>query len=269
MIIDFHTHIFPDKIATRTIDLLSKNEGIPSYSDGTVKGLIAKMEAGGTDISINLPVLTNPNQFDSVNAFAKEINEFFKYKKKRIISFAGIHPLCEGIDEKMKFIKDSGFSGVKIHPDYQGAFINDDGYLRIVECAKEYDLIVVTHSGVDPAFKDAPIRCTPQLAKEIIKKTGHKKMVFAHMGANELYSQVINTLAGEDVYLDTSFVLKTIKKETFIDILERHGEDKILFASDSPWNDIKDNLSIIKSFSLKKETEDKLLYLNAKGLLGI
>ena len=40
MIIDFHTHMFPDKIAARTIDFLSKTDGdMNPFTDGTWKGL--------------------------------------------------------------------------------------------------------------------------------------------------------------------------------------------------------------------------------------
>ena len=52
MIIDFHTHIFPDKIAKKTIDLLAQKGGIPPFSDGSVSGLISEMEKGGIDISV-------------------------------------------------------------------------------------------------------------------------------------------------------------------------------------------------------------------------
>ena len=106
MIIDFHTHIFPDKIATKTIEMLSEKGGIPPFSDGTVNGLIKSMEVAGIDVSVVLPVMTSPTQFDSVNAFAAKINETFADKKRKLISFAGIHPLCEDIEGKMKFIVD-------------------------------------------------------------------------------------------------------------------------------------------------------------------
>ena len=85
MIIDFHTHVFPDRIATKTISLLSKNGGIPPFSDGTVNGLCQKMREAGTDISVTLPVMTSPTQFDSINNFAKEyeeiLNQYNEYKK--------------------------------------------------------------------------------------------------------------------------------------------------------------------------------------------
>ncbi len=268
MIIDFHTHIFPDKIASKTIELLSEKGGIPPFSDGTVQGLIDKMEKAGTDISVTLPVLTSPTQFDSVNRFAAGINSTFSSTKKRLISFAGIHPACEDIEAKMAFIKDSGFLGVKIHPDYQGSFIDDDGYVKILQCAKEYDLIVVTHAGVDGAYRDT-VHCPPERTLELLRKAPHSKLVLAHMGANEMFDEVLDKLCGKDVYLDTAYVLRFIGKDTFRKILEKHGEDKILFATDSPWSDIGGDVDIIKSFDLGSQTENKIFYENASALLGI
>ena len=49
MIIDFHTHIFPDKMAEKTISFLSEKGGIPSFSNGTEAGLIDKMKEAGVD----------------------------------------------------------------------------------------------------------------------------------------------------------------------------------------------------------------------------
>lgn len=269
MIIDFHTHIFPDKIANKTISYLMEKGGIPSFSNGSASGLIEKMNEAGVDISIALPAMTTPKQFDSINRFAMEINERYKNESKRIISFAGIHPDCEDIYAKMRFIKDSGFIGVKLHPDYQGTFINDEKYVRILEYAKEYDLVVVTHSGVDCGFLGEPVKCTPSLVKELIKRVPHSKLVLAHMGANEMHNEVLKELCDLDVYFDTAYVLRFIGEAGFKEILKRHGEDKILFATDTPWSDIKNDVNIIKSFGLTKETENKIFYENAKHLLGI
>ena len=269
MIIDFHTHIFPDKIAQRTIDYLAQKANIPPFSDGSVAGLLEKMEQADTDISVTLPVLTNPAQFDSVNRFAAEVNHAFANKPRKLISFAGIHPECEDIDGKMAWIKNNGFLGVKIHPDYQETFINDEGYIKILNAAKEQDLIVVTHSGVDGGYRGLPVRCTPSLAKQVIDKVHHSKFVLAHYGANEMFDQVFDILCGEDVYFDTAYILRFVGEESFKKILKKHGEDKILFATDSPWSDIKGDVEIIKSFSLDKKTEEKIFSQNAKNLLGI
>ncbi len=268
MIIDFHTHIFPDKIAEKTISLLSQKGGYVPYSDGSVSGLLSEMKRGGIDLAVTLPVVTAPKQFDSINHFAAEINERFASDRK-IISFGGIHPLCENIEGKMRQLKDMGFLGVKIHPDYQETYINGEGYVRILRAARELDLIVVTHAGVDGGYRDRPVMCPPDRVLDLLKKTGHTKFVLAHMGGNEMFSEVLGTLAGENVYFDTAYVLRYIGQDMFEKLLKKHGEDKLLFATDSPWSGMKEDAEIIRSMGLSAETERKIFSENARGLLGI
>ena len=75
MIIDFHAHAFPEKIAASTVSALAKKGNVPAYSDGTVNGLLEKMNAAGIDIALNLPVLTKPTQFDSILKYADRYAE--------------------------------------------------------------------------------------------------------------------------------------------------------------------------------------------------
>lgn len=270
MIIDFHTHVFPDKIAGRTLEALSaQGGGLPYFSDGTVAGLLNKMEEADVSVAVNLPVLTNPSQFESVNRFAAGLNESFADKERRIVSFAGIHPLCDGIEEKMKQLKAQGFLGVKIHPDYQDTFFNDEAYLRIFKAAKEEDLIVITHAGVDDGYPNAPVHCTPERVLDVLRKVGHFKLVLAHYGGNRMPNEVFELLAGKDIYFDTAYLLRMIQKEDFLRILEKHGDDRVLFATDSPWSDLRADVETLRSYSLPTTTEQKLFSDNAKRLLGI
>ena len=270
MIIDFHTHVFPEKIALRTIEhLQSLSNGKASF-DGTVDGLLKQMEKANADISVCLPVLTKPTQFDSVLRFACEINQRFENEKgRKLISFAGIHPLCDDIEGKMKQVKDSGIKGVKIHPDYQETPIDHEGYIKILQTAKELDLIVVTHSGIDDGYKDKSLNCPPELVKKVIRQVNHDKFVLAHYGAQAQWKEVLEVLCGENVYFDTAFTLHNIDEELFKQILIKHGEDKILFATDCPWRDMKEDVDIISSYNLDKQTLDKIFYKNALKLLGI
>ena len=270
MIIDFHTHVFPDKIASSTINSLESKGGNKAYTDGTVNGLLSHMKESGVDISVALPVLTKPSQFDSVVKFAQSVNERFSgCKTGRIISFAGIHPACEDIQAKMRLVKDLGFLGVKIHPDYQSTFIDDDGYVKILKCAKDLDLIVVTHSGVDDAYVDEPVKCPPELCLKVIKKVGHEKFVLGHYGAHKQWEETLDILCGQNVYFDTAFTLHDINSQLFKAILNKHGEDKVLFATDCPWRNMKEDIQFLRSFGLEKHTLDKILYINAKKLLGL
>ena len=269
MIIDFHTHVFPEKIAAKTIAYLSEKGGVPPFSDGTADGLLKRMEEAGVDISVTLPVLTSPTQFDSVNRFAVEINRRFENEKRRLISFAGIHPACEDIAGKMRFIKESGFLGVKIHPDYQGTFVDDAGYIEIVRRAKEHGLIVVTHAGYDFGYPDSPIRCTPDRLLRLLESVPYGKIVAAHYGGTDMHEEVLEKLCGQDIYFDTAYVLRFLGKEMFEKILKKHGKGKILFATDSPWSSVEGDVKIIKSFNLGTDAEDKIFSRNAMALLGL
>ncbi|MBQ8427554.1 MAG: amidohydrolase family protein, partial [Clostridia bacterium] len=213
--------------------------------------------------------LTKPTQFDSVVRFAMQINAQNKEGFPRIISFAGMHPACDDIKGKMAFLKENGFLGIKIHPDYQGAYIDDESYISILKYAKEYDLIVVTHSGIDDGYKGEPVRCPPERVLKVIDKVGHSKFVLAHFGAHKQWEEVLTKLAGKDVYFDTAYTLNEISEDLFKRIVDKHGDDKVLFATDSPWRGIKEDLEIFRSYKLNKNTEEKILYKNALKLLNI
>ena len=269
MIIDFHTHVFPDKIAVATIGALAKNSGATPYTDGTVKGMIEALERANADIAITLPVLTKPTQFESVLNFAININNEYANSERKLISFAGMHPDCEDIDAKMAQIKNSGIKGIKIHPDYQATYFDDQRYIDIINCAKKYDLIVVTHSGVDDGYAGQPVRCTVDRILNVIEKTNYPKLVLAHFGAHRLWEEVLEKLAGNNVYFDTAFTFNDIDEKLFKDIVKKHGADKVLFATDCPWGDIKNDYQVLCSYNLDKKDFDKITHGNALKLLNI
>ena len=63
--------MFPDKIAKNTIAYLADIiEQAHPYTDGTYEGLKRVTEESGVDLSIVLPIVTNPKQFETINRFA-------------------------------------------------------------------------------------------------------------------------------------------------------------------------------------------------------
>ena len=267
MIIDFHTHIFPDKISDRVISVLAKKANINPFSDGTLGGLVEKMDLAGCDISVALPVLTDEKQFDGILSYVKSVNS--GNFKNRVISFMGMHPGISDKENKIRTIKDAGVKGIKIHPDYQGAFFDDKRYIEILLLAKKYDLIVVTHAGVDYGFPGETVKCTPDRVLNVLNVVGDMKLVLAHLGGHMMTDEVFMKLAGKNVYFDTSYVLKEIDEKTFLKTVSKHGADRILFATDSPWSDIKADIEKIKGFKLSETDKAKIFYKNAVGLLDL
>ena len=67
MIIDMHTHVYPEKIAKRAVEKLSKAADIPAQSNGMKSGLQESMKRAGVDYSLLLPVATSVKQVDKMN----------------------------------------------------------------------------------------------------------------------------------------------------------------------------------------------------------
>lgn len=265
MIIDFHTHIFPDKIAAKTIRSLADAAGVEAATDGTLGGLMESMNRNGVDISVIQPVVTKPDQFDSINEFAHYVNTKFE---GRLISFGGIHPDCEDYKEKLNRIKALGLRGIKIHPDYQRVMIDDVRYMNIIEYADALGLIILTHAGVDIGLPE-PVHCPPDKMRKVLDKLKPKKMVLAHYGAWKQWEEVYEYLAGEDVYFDTAFTFDYIEQDIFVKIFKKHGSQRILFATDSPWSDVQKGIETLRSLPISSSQMDDIQANNAKKLLGL
>lgn len=265
MIIDFHTHIFPDKIAARTIEALEAKAGLTASTDGTLNGLLASMEDAKVDMSVILPVVTKPSQFETINTYAAWVNDNYPGK---LISFGGIHPDTEDYKKELDRIKELGLKGIKIHPDYQGVMIDDVRYMNIIEYADALDLIIITHAGVDIGLPD-PVHCPPDKMRKVMDAIHPKKMVVAHYGGWNQWEEVYEYLAGENLYLDTAFTFDYIKEDMFYKIMEKHGCDKILFATDCPWSSQKKDVESLKKLDLTEEVKGAIFYKNAEKLLKI
>ena len=265
MVVDFHTHTFPDKIAAQSIAFLSEKGGIRAHRAGTLAALKDSMRQNGVDYSVVLPVATKPQQEKSINALSKAENG-----RDGVFFAGGIHPDCEDVAATLDFIKDAGLFGIKLHPDYQGVEFDDPRYLHILEEAARRDLYIVTHAGVDIAFREH-VHCTPDMILRVLSELGsvlENKLILAHLGGFDLPDEVLQKLCGKPVYMDTAAVLH-LYPDKCREIIRRHGPERILFATDSPWADQRSFLDRFHSFGFSQSDEARMLYQNAERLLGV
>lgn len=268
MVIDFHTHIFPEKIAARTIEKLENIANVKAFTDGREEGLLESMRASGVELSVVLPVVTRPEQFNTVNDFAAQLNEKYQDKQYRLLSFGGIHPDTLDFKRELRVIKKLGLKGIKLHPDYQNMYFDDIKYMRILDYATELGLITVVHAGVDIGFPEH-VRCTVGRIRKVLDEVAPQKLVLAHYGAFGLWDEVEQFIAGDNVYLDTAYTFGFIKDEQFLNILKKHGTDKILFATDSPWSGQKESLEQLKRLVAAPEALEAVQGKNAEKLLNM
>lgn len=268
MIIDFHAHIFPEKVAEKAIPKLADVIHITPSTNGTADSLLDSMARAGIHTSVILPTVTNVKQFDSIIRFAQEINER-DYPKDgpRLFSIAGIHPDMPDYKEKLTQIYQMGFKGIKIHPDYQGVFFDDIRYMRILDKASELGLFTITHAGYDP-YSPKQVHCTAARARRVLDEVAPQKLILAHMGCNEFYDESEEFLMGQDVYIDTAYSVCHAKPEQLCRMIKNHGAHRVLFGTDTPWTDQKEALSVFRSLPLKAEEQEQILWKNAAELLG-
>ena len=282
LIIDFHTHVFPEKISAAVIDKLSRTSKTVPFSDGTLNGLINSMQKAEINFSVILPVATHTAQVEKINNAAADTNE--KFFERGIIYFASMHPDFENYRAELSRIKNLGFKGLKVHPVYQNTNLDDKKFLNIFDRAAELDLIVVTHAGLDIGFPGV-VKCSPKMSRNVLDKIGTFKFVLAHMGGWKNWDEVLTALADKKIFLDTSFStgkihprkdfswndedLNLLDEKNFTDFIKVFGAEKILFGTDSPWTSPTESINFIKKIPVTENDRNKILGLNAKELLKI
>lgn len=262
MVIDFHVHCFPEEIAERAVAALAEKADIPARSDGTVAGIKASMKKAGIDKSVVLSIATKPQQTQKITQWAQLVQD------DSIISFGSIHPDCPDWEDQIKRICDAGLKGLKFHPEYQDFYVDDTKLFPIYEKAAETGLIIMFHAGADLGFQP-PVHCPPVRLKKVVRAFSGARIVAAHMGGYDSWDDVERYLAGEPLYLDTSFSLHKMSREQFDRLVGVHGYDRLLFATDSPWKDQSEEVQKLKSMNLPDDILQAVLGGNAAKLLGL
>ena len=270
MLIDFHTHAFPERIAARTMEVLIANTArvsdypMKNHTDGTARGLLEAERRAGVDIAVVLPIVTNPKQTETVNRVALETN----LKAEGLCSFGSIHPEDPEALDWLDRLAADGFRGIKLHPEFQDFYADSERAIEIYRRASELGLAVVLHAGRDIGYLP-PVKTTPDMLLRVIDRVPDLKLIAAHLGGWMMWDEVANKLVGTPIYFDTAFLADFIEPSLARDIINAHGEDRVLFGSDAPWEDPARTLDFLRSLNLSADRLKKICGENAAGLLGV
>ena len=264
MIIDFHTHVFPHKIADAAMTKLQHQCGVPYYAPATAESLVKTMDACGVDKSVVLNIVTKETQHEHVLSFAKEIDS------ERLISFGSVMPGSEYALEYVWKISDEGLKGIKLHPPLQRADVDDKRLFPVYDLARALNLVVIFHAGWDATYRDE-MRASVEMTINVVNNFPGLKLVAAHMGGLRIARDVFDRLAGKyELYFDTAYAADPwLDKGMFRDIIRRHGAEHILLGSDYPWHLPSMEIDLIKSLDIGEEEKKMILGENAARLLGL
>ncbi len=263
MLIDFHTHCFPDAIAQRAVNGLSHTAGgLKPQTDGTVSGLRQNMARDGVDISVVMNIATNAHQQSKVNDFAAAINN-----RQDIFAFGSVYPWSEDALEELERIHALGLPGVKLHPDYQRFSVDDERMKPLYRKISQLGLITLFHAGFYYGYLPPYVATPEKMARALA--WFDTPVIAAHWGGLQMCEEVLEHLCGREVYFDTAFGYGTMPKPYAQRILEKHGADRILFGTDTPWHTATMEKRLLASLEVSEGDYQKMACENAKKLLNI
>jgi len=263
-VIDFHTHIFPDKIATRAVAALAEDSGeyVPR-TDGTLKGLLASMDQAGISRSVVANIATRPSQMLPIFDFCRHI------AGERIVPLISVHPDNPMNEVGMLFISaaEAGIKGIKLHPMYQGFAIDDRRMYALYQLIEHFGFFVVLHTGEDMAFPGND-QADVERVRTVADQFRDLTIVATHVGGWRQWDRIARLGRCRNVYTETSITLTELSDDQFLKALSQFDEDRVLFGSDSPWSDQKEMLERTLRLKLLDGRKEKLLFSNARALLG-
>ena len=258
-IIDFHAHIYPEKIASKATAATGDFYKISPAHTGTGEELLSAGRKAGITRYVILPVATRADQVRNINTFIYDEAE----KHKEFYGFGTIHPDCENKAEEVQFIIDSGLHGIKLHPDTQ-QFNTDDKRLYEVFDMIKGKLPVLIHCG-DKRFDYSH----PRRLKKIIREFPRLQVIAAHLGGWSIYEQAVPYMKDRSCYMDISSTFPFIGKEKVFEYIRLYGAERLLFGSDFPmWHPVKEYETFME-LKLSEEERKKILWQNSAKVFDI
>jgi predicted TIM-barrel fold metal-dependent hydrolase len=127
---------------------------------------------------------------------------------------------------------------------------------------------VIVHVG--PAGDDSGAGCSPAMVRDIARQLPGLALIACHLGGYRVLDEAEDSVVGlPGVYLDTSWPpsIATLDAKRVRATIERHGPERVLFASDWPMADPAAELVAVESLGLPDDVMGGILGDNLVRLL--
>ncbi len=257
---DIHTHIFPQKIAAHGVENIGKFYDLKMRCDGTGESLAALLPEGMrcviSSATLKEEVMQKGNDF--LLDFASRCPAF--------IPFSSFYPFCSVLDaaHELERVKKLGTKGIKMHPDFQHYELDDPHAVEIYRVCAELELPVLFHVGDKRYDLSSPLRM-----RRVADKLPGLTIIAAHMCGYSVWDEAEKYLIGTDVYTETSDSLDNMEPERLVDMIRRHGVEKVMFGSDYPIISPADEYERTKKIPLTDAEKEMIFTTNAEKLFNL
>ena len=251
-----------DQIFDFNIHLYSKDKGdiksqIKNDTELTAKDLCRNLKNNLNHFKSNGVLSGNFHLFNSDIIDDKDLETFFLEVNSKLpgslftilCDFRKVNKL-----EYLKKIKDLGFHFIKFHSYVQK--IDESDYKDVLDCALiaeslNLGICIDTSFGTINMYKYDNLKLTSYLLCTIIKTP----IILLHSGGLRVLEAMLLADHNTNVYLETSLSLDYYKGSNlindFVFAYNKIGYDRLLYASDYPYQNMNDSINTFNTFCLK------------------
>ena len=280
MIIDTHTHIFPEKIRRNREKYFADEPAFKKLYQSPKSRLIGAREmlASMDDSQVDKAVVFGFPWKDSLlfKQHNDYISEVVNRYPQRFIGLGCFDPFSDGVaEETHRCLQKAGLSGIGELAFYQTG-IENSSIARlepVMEVCRGLDLPVMIHTN-EPIGHSYPGKTPNTLAQiyQLIQTFPQNKIVLAHWGGGLFFFSLLKKEVKEslkNVYFDTAASPYLYDADVYRLAIELVGEKKILFGSDFPLLPPARYFDEMKTAGLSDDEMQKICGANAAALFNV
>ena len=258
MVVDFHTHIYPEKIAAKAVASIGEFYGVGMQMDGTVATLLENGRNGGIDRFVVFSAAAVPAQVQAINDYIASVCR----EHPEFTGFGTLHPEMDDPPSEIERLFTLGLQGIKFHPDMQRFDIDNPAMMEIYACL-EGRLPVIFHTGDYRYSYSHPSR----LAR-VLDAFPRLCVVAAHFGGWSIFEIAYDFFKHRRCFFDVSSSLPFLGSRRAVELIQDYGSERFLFGSDYPMGNPAACLDEFMHLNLSYEDCERILWANATGILG-
>ena len=240
------------------ITLLRKRQ---TFRGMVISNLLYDMRKNGVNRSVVLPIEYN----DGVERSAQLIQAC--RKQPDLIPFCSVHPHGRSSIKKMHKYMQMGAKGLKLHPNFQRIFPNDEAVLPLYAEYSHYHLPLIVHSGLtgrEGRLHNKRIFSSLEFITPLPEKFPIMPIVLAHAGISQYQKAITLAQQHANIHLEISGQPAQHIRQALAVL----GSKRLLFGTDWPfWNQRLALQAVRQAVDNDLLAEQDILYKNAEKLL--
>ena len=257
-LIDFHTHVYPDPIATKATQSIRDFYGIGhAKMTGTTSELLERGTQSGISRFVILPVALKENHVAHINNFvAEQVSQH-----PQLTGFGTLHAAMNNAEQEVERIISMDLRGIKMHPDCQAFPIDDERLFCVYEILQDKHLPIMFHMGDSRYNTSHPARLC-----HIMDMFPHLEVIASHFGGYSMYETAHSLLKNRSCYFDISSSLMFMENGIAEKYIHACGAERFVYGTDYPlWDPTEE----VKRFFKLKLTENEFEQIAFKTALHI